>query len=193
LFGARDIWFEVGVPVFLSSSMGWSFAQVGSFLAAGVFGYGGVQSAAPWLLRLWTREGSPGRGSAQLLTLLLSLGVAALPLALRAGVAPALVVLVGLGAFGLVFALCSSVHSYLVLAFAREDRVSLDVGFYYMANALGRLIGTLLSGVSYELGGLSGCLWTSAAFALTASAVSLALPGLKPLAASARARSRPGP
>jgi hypothetical protein len=31
----------------------------------------------------------------------------------------------------------------------------MDVGFYYMANAGGRLLGTVLSGLTYQLGGLS--------------------------------------
>ncbi len=89
---------------------------------------------------------------------------------------PWLTVVVGLGLFGLVFAINSSVHSYLVLAYTEADQAALNVGFYYMANAAGRLVGTLLSGVVFQFGGLVACLWTSAGFVLAAGLVSLRLP-----------------
>jgi hypothetical protein len=83
---------------------------------------------------------------------------------------------VGLLLFGYVFALNSSVHSYLILAFAGAERVTMDVGFYYMANAGGRLVGCLLSGALFQLGGLEGCLWGTSVFALAAGVIALALP-----------------
>ena len=82
----------------------------------------------------------------------------------------------GLLLFGVVFAINSSLHSYLIVSYAKGDGVSLDVGFYYMSNAMGRLIGTLLSGWVYQQYGLAACLWTSSAFVLLAGLISLGLP-----------------
>ena len=95
---------------------------------------------------------------------------------LAAGYPAALVMLAGLGAFGVVFAVNSSVHSYLILAYSEGDKVAMNVGFYYMANAGGRLAGTLLSGVLYQIAGVTACLWGSAACALAAGGLSLLLP-----------------
>jgi predicted MFS family arabinose efflux permease len=176
LFGARDIWFVVGVPIFLSVSLGWSFTGVGSFLALWVIGYGAVQSAAPALIRRFTGGRAPGAGAAQALAFLLAGAMALVPLLLLAGAPPAAAILGGLGLFGVVFALNSSVHSYLVLAYSDGDKVALNVGFYYMANAGGRLVGTLLSGILYQAAGLAGCLWASVAFAAVTGALSLLLP-----------------
>lgn len=117
LFGARDIWFVVGVPVFLSMRLGWGFTEVGGFLALWVVGYGAVQSVAPLLIRR---------------------------------------LIAGLGVFGAIFAV--------------------NVGFYYVANAGGRLVGTLLSGTLYQLAGVSGCLWGTVAFAIVTAAISMWLP-----------------
>jgi predicted MFS family arabinose efflux permease len=95
-------------------------------------------------------------------------------------------VVTGLALFGIVFAVNSSVHSYLLLTYSESDQVALNVGFYYMANAMGRLVGTLLSGVVFQIAGLTGCLWVSAAFVLTAGGVSLLLPrGERPAGAAA--------
>lgn len=176
LFGARDVWFVVGVPVFLSGTLGWGFTEVGSFLALWVVGYGAVQSVAPLLLRRFTGGQGPQGRSALVLALLLAAVVAAIPVQLRLGVAPTAVLVVGLGLFGLVFALNSSVHSYLILAYSEGDKVALNVGFYYMANAGGRLLGTLLSGLTYQWGGVQGCLWASLVLALATAALSLRLP-----------------
>ena len=82
----------------------------------------------------------------------------------------------GLLAFGVLFAVNSSLHSYLIVSYAQEDGVSLDVGFYYMSNALGRLLGTLLSGWVFQSWGLAACLWLSSAFVLAAALISLGLP-----------------
>jgi MFS family permease len=176
LFGSRDIWFVVGLPVFLASSLDWSHAEVGGFLALWVIGYGGVQALAPKLLNRGLAGGTPQGGTAAVgafalagLTILIALGV-------QAALSPWLTVVAGLALFGVVFAVNSSVHSYLVLAYTESDEVALNVGFYYMANAMGRLVGTLLSGVVFQFSGLTGCLWISAAFVLTAGGLSLLLP-----------------
>ena len=176
LFGARDIWFVVGVPVFLASGLGWGFTQVGSFLALWVIGYGVVQASAPAVLARVSGGRLPGGGAVVVLGVLLAAVTALVPLGLQAGLPATTVVLGGLGLFGVVFAITSSLHSYLILAYADADSVATDVGFYYMANAGGRLVGTLLSGLLFQLGGLAGCLWGSVAFAVAATAISLRLP-----------------
>jgi predicted MFS family arabinose efflux permease len=172
LFGARDIWFVVGVPVFLRGTLGWSFTQVGTFMALWVIGYGVVQSGAPAVFR----GQAPAGGTAASLAFLLSALTAAIPLALSLGLEPQWAIIGGLALFGFVFALNSAVHSYLVLDYTDGDKVALNVGFYYMANAGGRLIGCLLSGVLYQLAGLSGCLWGAFVFALLAALIATALP-----------------
>ena len=176
LFGARDVWFVVGVPVFLSAHLGWGFTRVGGFLALWVIGYGVIQSFAPALIGRWTGGRAPQGLAAQVLALLLAATMATVALGLGIGVAPSVVILGGLAAFGVVFAVNSSVHSYLILAYADGDKVAMSVGFYYMANAGGRLVGTLLSGLLYQRAGLAGCLWASVAFALAAGGLSLLLP-----------------
>ncbi len=184
LFGARDVWFVVGVPVFLYAS-GWSFTMVGGFLAAWTIGYGAVQALAPALVRRSADGLSTEVPAARLWSGLL----AAVPLLLAGLVlaqVPRLewVVVAGLGLFGFAFAINSSVHSYLVLAYAGSEKAAEDVGFYYAANALGRFFGTLLSGLLYQGGGLAGSLAGSALMLAACWAVTLALP-LK--------RAEPGP
>lgn len=176
LFAARDVWFVVSVPIFLASVLGWSFAQVGGFMAAWVIAYGVVQGASPVLLRAVTSGGAPGPGLTAVLGLLLAGITALIPLGLGVGWPAAVTMLGGLGLFGVVFALNSSVHSYLVLAYSESDRVSLSVGFYYMANACGRLLGTLLSGVLYQQAGVTASLWGAVVLAAIAGATALALP-----------------
>ena len=176
LFGARDIWFVVGVPVFLSTTLGWGFTEVGSFLALWVIGYGVIQSVAPLFIRRCTGGRAPQGRAAQVLAFILAAVTALIAAGLSAGYAPAAIILGGLAVFGVVFAINSSVHSYLILAYSDGDKVAMNVGFYYMANAGGRLVGTLLSGVMFYVAGVVGCLWASAAFALAAGAVSLLLP-----------------
>ncbi len=172
LFGARDIWFVVGVPVFLSTTLGWSGARVGAFMACWVIGYGVIQSCAPALLR----GRVPAGGTAVLAGFALTAVAAAIPLLLGAGVEPGPVIVGGLALFGAVFAVNSAVHSYLILDYTDGDKVALNVGFYYMANAGGRLIGCLLSGVLYQTAGLAGCLWGTFGFAAVAAGISWALP-----------------
>ena len=176
LFGARDVWFVVALPVFLSQTLGWSHGQTGGFLALWVMGYGLVQSLAPRI----TGKQADGTGAtrwAAALTLL----PAAMALGLMNGLSPAWVLIGGLLLFGVVFAVNSSLHSYLIVSHASSDGVSLDVGFYYMSNATGRLIGTLLSGFVFQLAGqgsagLQACLWISALFLLFTTLISLRLP-----------------
>lgn len=176
LFGARDVWFVVGLPVFLYAS-GWSFTMVGGFLALWTIGYGAVQAAAPAFVRRSADGLSTEVPAARLWSLLLALVPAALAVALLAGIARAdLVVVGGLAVFGIAFAVNSSVHSYLVLAYAGSAKAAEDVGFYYAVNAAGRFGGTLLSGLLYGWGGLAACLIGSAAMLATCWAVTLALP-----------------
>jgi len=182
LFGARDVWFVVGVPVFLYAS-GWNFTMVGAFLALWTIGYGVVQAAAPAIVRRsedgLTREVPAARAWSALL--------ATVPLVLAGLVwaqVPQLtwVVVAGLAVFGAAFAVNSSVHSYLILAYAGSEKAAEDVGFYYAANALGRFFGTLMSGLLYQWGGLSWSLLGSGLMLLACWAVTLALPTRLPLA-----------
>lgn len=175
LFGARDIWFVVAVPVFLTIEMGWGFTGVGSFLALWVIGYGVIQTITPMLLAPLTGGVAPGARVAVVLAAGLAAALALIPSGLHVTSSPSTVILGGLAAFGVVFAINSSVHSYLILAYSDGDKVALNVGFYYMANAGGRLVGTLLSGILFQAGGLTHCLWASVGFAVAAGAISLLL------------------
>jgi len=174
LFGARDVWFVVGLPVFLASSLGWSYPAVGAFLAAWFIGYGAVQAFVPDILRR-SGEAVDG-GSAQAWAFGLASVPAALALALMTDASPGITVVLGLAIFGVVFAINSAVHSYLILAYTDADNVALDVGFYYMANAMGRLLGTLLSGLVFQFHGFIGCLTVSTAMVLVAALLSIKLP-----------------
>lgn len=187
LFGARDVWFVVGVPIFLHEIIGWGFMQVGTFMACWVVGYGGVQALAPKVIR----RSVDGRSSETRAAQWWAFVLAALPIAIAAlveiNVAPATVVVIGLALFGVVFAINSSVHSYLILSFSDSDKVVLNVGFYYMANAGGRLVGCLLSGLSYQLWGLTGCLATTSAMLLVAGVITIVLAGEQQGEAAAKA------
>ncbi|BAZ06412.1 organoarsenical effux MFS transporter ArsJ [Calothrix sp. NIES-3974] len=180
LFGSRDVWFVVGLPVFLRSQLGWSFWQVGGFLAVWVIGYGIIQSSAPTLLKRFGSGKPPQAKTIQFWTFTLTAVPAVIAIALQSGLEPNRVIITGLLLFGLVFAFNSAVHSYLVLAFTDDDKVALNVGFYYMANSGGRLAGTVLSGIVYQQFGLIGCLWVSMAFVLAAGLVSIKLPDPQP-------------
>lgn len=177
LFGARDVWFVVGVPIFLYEVLGWTFTQVGGFLAAWVIGYGVVQAAAPGVVKRSADGRSSETRAAQLYAFLLTAVPVGIALAIEAGIDPAVTIVAGLAAFGIVFAINSSVHSYLILAFTDADKVALNVGFYYMANAGGRLVGSLLSGLSYQLWGITGCLLTAAALMFLAGVMTIFLSG----------------
>ena len=176
LFGARDVWFVVGLPVFLYAS-GWSFTMVGGFLALWTIGYGVVQASAPALVRRSADGLSAEVPAARLWSLLLALVPALLVAALAVGLPRAdLVVVAGLALFGFAFAVNSSVHSYLILAYAGSEKAAEDVGFYYAANAAGRFAGTLLSGLLYQWGGLGACLAGSALMLGACYALTLVLP-----------------
>jgi predicted MFS family arabinose efflux permease len=110
----------------------------------------------------------------------LALFPALIALALQTGFSSVLSVVVGLLFFGVAFALNSAVHSYLILAHADGDKVAMDVGFYYTANAGGRLAGTVLSEALYEWQGLEACLWVSTGFILVAAVISRLLPDARP-------------
>ncbi len=176
LFGSRDVWFVVGLPVFLYDRLGWDFMWVGGFLALWVIGYGIVQASAPGLLGRAHHGHGPGGGTARLWAFVLAAFPAGIALALQQGWPPGPVIVGGLILFGVVFAINSAVHSYLILAYSDRDRVAMNVGFYYMANAGGRLAGTVLSGWVYQQHGLVGCLWWSTAFVLAAALLSFRLP-----------------
>lgn len=178
LFGARDVWFVVGIPVYFQAVLSdgtpegrrLAFFVIGGFMALWIIAYGAVQAAAPGIL------GAKGRPQTEVVAKAVAWAGYLVPipfvLAVAAWMAGApapwlsLVIAAGLLAFGFVFAINSSVHSYLILAFSGDDRVSQDVGFYYGANAAGRLLGTVLSGVSYQIGGLGLCLATAGVMAL---------------------------
>ena len=170
LFASRDVWFVVALPVFLKSQLSWSFNQVGTFMAAWVVGYGIVQASAPRLIS----HQKLGRSAARWVGLL-ALVTACLSLSITLDFYPIASIFLGLSTFGIVFALNSAIHSYLILAFTSDDQVALNVGFYYMANAWGRLIGTLLSGLVFIYGGLAACLWASALMLIAAFVITLTL------------------
>ena len=180
LFGSRDIWFVIALPLFLQSQLQWSYLQVGTLLAAWVIGYGFVQAAAPKLTAKTGDRHHPSGTSAFKWVVLLCLLPAAIAVSLFVSgdnsfwVAISLVL--GLLVFGVFFAINSSIHSYLIVAYAREDGASMDVGFYYMCNAAGRLVGTLLSGWVYQSSGLIACLLISSAMLLAAAFISHKLP-----------------
>ncbi|MCX8239384.1 MAG: organoarsenical effux MFS transporter ArsJ [Akkermansiaceae bacterium] len=175
LFASRDVWFVVGLPVFLSSVFNWSHSATGAFMAAWVIGYGIVQAAAPKLLRK-KETVSQTAHSALIWGILLLLVSALLALGVQNDFHLAPTILGGLLIFGVVFALNSALHSYLILAYSDADKAALNVGFYYMANAGGRLIGTLLSGLTYAWAGLAACLWVSSGCVLIAVILTIALP-----------------
>jgi predicted MFS family arabinose efflux permease len=179
LFGARDVWFVVSLPVFLVEVMDWNFSEVGGFLALWIIGYGFVQASAPGLIRKSHHGAGPDGRTALYLVGSLLLIPAVMAILLAADYSPAMVLILGLAIFGAVFALNSAVHSYLVVAWSDREKVSMNVGFYYMANDGGRLAGTILSGLSYQAWGMTGSLWLSAGFLLMAMLISFRLPTTK--------------
>ncbi len=176
LFGSRDIWFVVALPVFLDEELGWSYNGIGGFLAGWVIGYGIVQSWAPSLLGLLGRTKETVQ-AAKIWALMLALTTIGIAIFVSAEISVNAIVIGGLLIFGIVFAINSSTHSFLILAYSKdEDTVAINVGFYYAANALGRLFGTLLSGLAYLVGGLDAALWVSAGFLVINWALTLTLP-----------------
>lgn len=182
LFGARDVWFVVALPVYLQLVLGWKHSEVGSFLAVWVIGYGVVQALAPMITGARkkakeTVEYVPaGRAAFGWVAVLSVIPLGMLVAAQLLNGLSSVVLISGLLVFGAVFAVNSSLHSFLILRYARAEGVSLDVGFYYMSNAAGRLFGTVLSGGVYQLWGLEACLLISAVSLIIAALVSLKLP-----------------
>ncbi|MEO9780120.1 MAG: organoarsenical effux MFS transporter ArsJ [Sedimentitalea sp.] len=174
LFGARDVWFVVGIPIYFHAVLSdgteegarMAFFVIGTFMAVWIILYGAIQAAAPRILDATNRSEADLIGAARQWALMLCVVPATLAALVVLAGEPAVwltvALIAGLLIFGALFAVNSSLHSYLILAFTRSERVTMDVGFYYMANAGGRLIGTILSGLTYQLGGLSLCLGTAA-------------------------------
>jgi len=189
LFGARDVWFVVGIPIYFYAVLSdgttegnrAAFFMIGTFMAVWVILYGLVQANAPRILRASQRSEADLIGAARTW----GWGLAAVPMMLTLAAVTAteqqmwltLTLVIGLLIFGAVFAVNSSLHSYLILTFTKAERVTMDVGFYYMANAGGRLAGTLLSGLTYQAGGLALMLGTAAGM-VAASAITVGF--LKP-------------
>jgi hypothetical protein len=182
LFASRDIWFVVALPVFLDERLEWSYQAIGAFLALWVIGYGIIQSAAPRFLRRRNGLVVDEIQAARQWSLALAVISAAIALAVGLEFGTTIAIVGGLGVFGAAFALNSSLHSYLILAYADDDDVALDVGFYYSANATGRLVGTLLSGLLYLWGGLPLALGGSAGAVAITWLLTLRLPpvGVQP-------------
>jgi len=189
LFASRDVWFVVGVPIFLYDQLGWSFDQVGAFMAVWIIGYGVVQAVVPRLLGANAAARAPSLVKVWGAILMLMPALIAVPFTPAAmefiaastgwtGSADVevLVLVGGLFAFGIVFAMNSSLHSYLIVAYSDADKIALNVGFYYMANAIGRFGGTFLSGLLYQLAGLPGALFMSTGLLALAVVITLALP-----------------
>ncbi|HEY4642163.1 MAG TPA: organoarsenical effux MFS transporter ArsJ [Thermoanaerobaculia bacterium] len=177
LFGARDVWFVVALPVFMASIFGWSPLVVAGYLALWTIGYGIVQSTAPKFIS--AKDGGPPKAHTVIFWATVLAGIpAAISLALASGLMPALSLTGGLAIFGVVFAINSAVHSFMIVHYSESEKAAMTVGFYYMANAGGRLIGTVLSGVVYQFAGIAGCLWISSLFVVAAALIStgLALP-----------------
>lgn len=178
LFGARDVWFVVALPVYLGSVFGWNHSAVGGFMAAWVMAYGFVQGFAPKLTGKAQGKVPDGQAATRW-ALLLAIITAGIAYGVQIQWQPELVIVGGLMLFGAIFAINSSLHSYLIVSYAKDDGVSLDVGFYYMANAMGRLIGTVLSGWVFQIAGLSACLWVSFIFLVLTTLISLKLPKIQ--------------
>ena len=176
LFASRDVWFVVALPVFLYAELGFSFTAVGSVIAIWIIGYGVIQALSPQLLGYSSAQSSP-TGLAAFFWVTCLTGMPAL-IAIGLGLdwQKETVLLGGLFLFGVIFAFNSAIHSYLILAYSDHDRVSMDVGFYYMSNAAGRLLGTILSGFMYQSQGITGCLWISSGLLVVAMAISFFLP-----------------
>jgi predicted MFS family arabinose efflux permease len=181
MFGSRDVWFVVGLPVFLYAQ-GWRYMEVAGFLASWTIGYGLIQTIAPSVIRRSTDGLSKEVPEARLWGAILT----AIPLGLAILVASHppfrldLAVVIGLAVFGFAFAVVSSLHSYLILAYAGSAKAAEDVGFYYAANAGGRLTGILLSGALMSASGIEACLWGSAVMLAICLSITFLLPSMAP-------------
>lgn len=175
LFGARDVWFVVALPIYLGSVFGWDHSLVGGFLALWVIAYGFVQGFAPKITGK-AKGHVPDGKSALVWVIALTVVTGIIAYLIQIEWQAEYTIVIGLLIFGAVFAINSSLHSYLIVSYAKGDGVSMDVGFYYMANAMGRLIGTILSGLVFQIAGLAACLWVSFGFLLLATVISIKLP-----------------
>lgn len=177
LFASRDVWFVVALPVYLSQQLNWTHTEVGAFFAFWIIGYGIVQAISPTITHRKKTAGDQSVNNKSLLiTWACLLTLIPITIALLFNhFSVTWVLIVGLLIFAFVFAINSALHSYLIIHFATDEGVSLDVGFYYMANAMGRLVGTVLSGVVYQYFGLVACIWISASFLLINLLISFAL------------------
>jgi MFS family permease len=174
LFASRDVWFVVALPVYLSAMFGWSPILVGAYLALWTIGYGIVQAIVPKFIA--AKQGETPKGyTVYFWAMVLAAVPAAIALALGAGVVSAISIAGGLAVFGVVFAINSAVHSYMIVHYAESEKVAMTIGFYYMANAGGRLVGTVLSGFVYQIAGIVGCLWLSAIFVAVSALISTGL------------------
>ncbi|MUH97203.1 organoarsenical effux MFS transporter ArsJ [Aliivibrio fischeri] len=175
LFGARDVWFVVALPIYLGSVFNWDHSLVGGFLALWVIAYGFVQGFAPKITGKAEGKVPDGRAAMWWVSLL-ALVTGIIAYSVQIEWQPKYVIVIGLLIFGGIFAVNSSLHSYLIVSYAKGDGVSMDVGFYYMANAMGRLVGTILSGWVFQVAGFAACLWVSFGFLLLAALISIKLP-----------------
>jgi len=176
LFAARDVWFVIALPVYLYSVLHWDFMQVGGYLALWTIGYGVIQACAPGLLRRTHHGKGPSGNTAKVWAFILLLIPILIAISINLDLESELILTIGLIVFGAVFAINSAVHSYLIVAWSNHDQVSMNVGFYYMANAVGRLMGTVLSGLIYQTQGLTGCLIFSSLFILISGLIAIKLP-----------------
>jgi len=176
LFGARDVWFVVGLPLFLYDVMNFTFTQVGTMMASWVIIYGFVQSFTPNLMLRRSADCCFETKASRFWIAVLSTIPFAMLFFMMMDINAGLVVLGGLALFGIIFAMNSSLHSYMILAFTNDDKVALNVGYYYMANAAGRLVGTTLSGISYQWGGIESCLLVSGSMLLLSFMFSCLIP-----------------
>ena len=178
LFAARDVWFVVALPVFLAAEFGWQHTWVGGFIAAWIIIYGFIQTIAPKITAKFSGQLPCGKDAAKWGSLLFFVP-AVMAVALSSQVSAFTVIIVGLMAFAVLFAINSSLHSFLIVDMAGRDGVSLDVGFYYMANAGGRLLGTVLSGWMFQVYGLIACLIVSALFIAFAAIFAAMIPNIR--------------
>lgn len=182
LFAARDVWFVVALPVYFSAVLGWDHSEIGAFFAFWIVGYGIVQSSAPRLIqccmsgRKTGKKHNPDGATARYWAMVLLLQLVVMTLLFSFLFNPQVIIVGGLILFAVIFAINSAVHSYLILAYSSHESVAVDVGFYYMANAAGRLLGTVLSGGVYQVWGLEGCLWWATGFIFITTLVSFGLP-----------------
>jgi MFS family permease len=190
LFASRDAWFDVPLPFYLRSKegFGWERAAAAALLGAWIILYGQVQSWTPQLVAKPLKQFPANKYHAALWA-----GInAVIPLVLgcflqfsdifRAHDVRAMmpILLVGVFVFAIIFAINSSIHSYLAVKYSEGDKIAVDIGFYYMSNSAGRLFGTLVGGALFEFvgnytNGFAACFWFSLCLTVVAAAITPAL------------------